>query len=312
MSSTPPNLDLLSPVLHDLRLVRASYCRTDMTAPWGMQIPLQDGVCFHFVVEGGCWLRLPLQEPIWIGPGDAALLPRGTGHAIADGPTSPVRPLAGFEQDLVGPTTHNMCAGGGGARSLIVCCSLGFDEPAVHPLTQLMPEVLVLRRADASDPSLPTLLTLMAAEVASHRLGTATMMARLADAVVTCMVRSWVETHATELKGWLAGARDAPIGRALTAIHRQPGHLWTVAALGKIAGLSRSVFTERFTTVVGLSPARYLAHWRMHVAGAWLRHGGSTVADIAQRLGYESEASFSRAFKRLFGVPPGALRLQGG
>ena len=114
-----------------------------------------------------------------------------------------------FEQDPIGPTTHDMRAGGGGARSLIVCCSLEFDEPAVHPLTQLMPEVLVLRRADASDPALPTLLSLMAAEVASRRVGAATVMARLADAVVTCMVRNWAETHAGNLKGWLAGARRA-------------------------------------------------------------------------------------------------------
>jgi AraC-like DNA-binding protein len=310
MSESQPDLDLMSPVLQDLRLVRASYCRTDMTAPWGVQIPPQDGVCFHFAVEGGCWLKLPSQEPIWIGPGDVALLPRGTGHAIADALASRVRPLEEFEQDSTGPTTHNMRAGGGGARSLIVCCSLEFDEPAVHPLTQLMPAVLILRRADASDPALPALLSLMAAEVASRRVGAATVMARLADVVVTCMVRSWAETHAEELKGWLAGARDARIGRVLAAIHRQPGHLWSVAALAAIAGLSRSVFTERFTAAVGLSPARYLAHWRMHVAGAWLRHGGSTVADIAQRLGYESEASFSRAFKRLFGVPPGTLRPQ--
>jgi AraC-like DNA-binding protein len=310
MSASSPDLDLLSPVLQDLRLVRASYCRTDMTAPWGVQIPRQDGVCFHFVVDGGCWLRLQSQEPFWIGPGDVALLPRGIGHAIADAPTTPARPLEEFDQDSIGPTTHNMRAGGGGARSLIVCCALEFDEPAVHPLTQLMPEVLVLRRADANDPALPTLLSLMAAEVAAQRVGAATMMARLADAAVTAMVRSWAETHAAELEGWLAGARDAPIGRALAAIHQQPGHFWSVVALAEIAGLSRSTFTERFTTDVGLSPARYLAHWRMHVAGAWLRHGRSTVADIAQRLGYESEAAFSRAFKRLCGVPPGTLRSQ--
>ena len=288
MSASSPDLDLLSPVLQDLRLMRASYCRTDMTAPWGVQIPRQDGVCFHFVADGGCWLRLPSQEPFWIGPGDVALLPRGIGHAIADAPTTPARPLEEFDRDSIGPTTHNMRAGGGGARSLIVCCALEFDEPAVHPLTQLMPEVLVLRRADANDPALPMLLSLMAAEVAAQRVGAATMMARLADAAVTAMVRSWAETHAAELEGWLAGARDAPIGRALAAIHQQPGHFWSVVALAEIAGLSRSAFTERFTTAVGLSPARYLAHWRMHVAGAWLRHGRSTVADIAQRLGYES------------------------
>ncbi|MEM4987882.1 AraC family transcriptional regulator [Collimonas sp. H4R21] len=306
-SRTP---DHLSPVLQDLRLTRASYCRTDMTAPWGVAIPQQDGVCLHFVVEGGCWLRLPSQEPVWIETGDLAFLPRGTGHAIADDPNSAVRPLQEFDQDTIGPTTHNMRAGGGGARALIVCCAVEFEEPAVHPLTELMPELVLLRSTDPADPALPTLLSLMAAEVAARRIGSATVMARLADAVVTHLVRAWAEAYDADPKGWLAGVRDPRIGRAVAAIHRQPGHLWSVGSLARIAALSRSAFTERFTSAVGLSPARYLAQWRMHIAGTWLRHGQLTVADVARQLGYESEASFSRAFKRLHGVPPGTLRAQ--
>lgn len=302
--------DHLSPLLQDLRLTRAAYCRTDMTAPWGVAIPRQDGVCLHFVVEGGCWLRLPSHQSVWIAKGDLAFLPRGTGHAIVDQPNTPARPLQEFDQDVIGPTTHNMRAGGGGARSLIVCCAVEFEEPAVHPLTDLMPELIVLRGTDPADPALPTLLALMATEVATRRIGSATVMARLADAVVTHLVRAWAEAHDADPKGWLAGVRDPRIGRAVAAIHRHPGHLWSVASLARIAALSRSTFTERFTAAVGLSPARYLAQWRMHVAGTWLRAGQLTVADVAQRLGYESEASFSRAFKRLFGVPPGTFRAQ--
>ncbi len=283
-----------------------------MTAPWGIEIPRQDGVCLHFVVEGGCWLRLLSQEPVWITEGDLVFLPRGTGHAIADSPGSPTRPLQEFDQDIIGPTTHNMHAGGGGKRSLIVCCAVEFEEPAVHPLTELMPDVLVLRANDTTDPALPILLALMAEEVATRRIGSATVMARLADAVVTHLVRAWAEAYDTDPQGWLAAVRDPRIGRAVAAIHRQPGHLWSVGALAGVSGLSRSTFTERFTAAVGLSPARYLVHWRMHIAGVWLRHGQLTVADVAQRLGYESEASFSRAFKRIFGVPPGTLRPQSG
>ncbi|WP_073465269.1 cupin domain-containing protein [Rhizobacter sp. OV335] len=104
MSAFQPDLDLLSPVLQDLRLVRASYCRTDMTAPWGIQIPRQDGVCFHFVVDGECWLRLPSHEPFRIGPGDVALLPRGTGHAIADAPTTHARPLVICRAIVIAPS----------------------------------------------------------------------------------------------------------------------------------------------------------------------------------------------------------------
>lgn len=302
--------DHLSPLLQDLRLTRAAYCRTDMTAPWGVAVPRQDGVCLHFVVEGDCCLRLPSRPPVWLAQGDLAFLPRGTGHALADDPDSVVRPLQEFEQDATGPTTRNMRSGGHGPRTLIVCCAVEFEEPAVHPLTELMPELVVVRGTDPIDPALPTLLALMAAEVAARRIGSATVMARLADAVVTHLVRAWAEADEADASGWLAGVRDPRIGRAVAAIHRQPGHIWSVDSLARLAALSRSAFTERFTAAVGLSPGRYLAQWRMHLAGTWLRNGQLNIADVAQRLGYESEASFSRAFKRLIGVPPGAVRAQ--
>jgi AraC-like DNA-binding protein len=121
-------------------------------------------------------------------------------------------------------------------------------------------------------------------------------------------VRAWAEARTGDATGWLAAIRDPRIGKALAAIHRRPAEAWSVEALASIASLSRSTFTERFTTVVGVPPARYVARWRMHLAGAWLRGDRLTVSEVAGRLGYESEA-FSRAFKRFVGVPPSTLRL---
>lgn len=136
----------------------------------------------------------------------------------------------------------------------------------------------------------------------------ATMMTRLADIVITRVVRAWAEARTDDTTGWLAAIRGPHIGRVLAAIHRRPGDPWSVEALADIAHLSRSMFSERFAAVVGVPPARYLARWRMHLASVWLRNERLTVSEVSARLGYESEASFSRVFKRLLGVPPKALR----
>lgn len=304
-----PSPDFLSEVLQDLRLARASYGRSELTAPWGIEIPFKEGVRFHFVAEGECWLLSAAQAPIHMQRGDVVLLPHGTGHAIADKPTRRSQPLSEIGPKLVGNSTYKLTAGGGGVRSLIVCCTIGFDGPTAHPLVQLLPQVLHVRRSDVSDPSLPALLDMMAAEVVDPKVGSSTIMARLADIVMTRIIRAWVETRPAELKGWLAAVKDQQIGAALAGIHRRPGHKWDVGSLAAVAGISKSKFSERFVSLLGVSPGRYLLEWRMHLAAAWLKHGSLTVTEVAAELGYESEASFSRAFKRVMGISPGAARV---
>lgn len=151
----------------------------------------------------------------------------------------------------------------------------------------------------------------MAAEVSAQRVGAATILTRLADVVITRVIRAWVEGECGEASGWLAAIRDPKIGRALAAIHKQPGHPWSVESLADVALTSRSIFSLRFNAVVGMPPARYVARWRMQIASRWLRSDRLSVAEVAAKLGYESEASSSRAFKRFVGVPPGALRHAG-
>lgn len=165
-----------------------------------------------------------------------------------------------------------------------------------------------MRGATAHDATLPALLDAMAGEVIEQRVGAATVLARLADVVITRFVRSWVEARREDTTGWLAAIRDPKIGRALAAVHKRPGDPWSVEALAGVVGTSRSIFCEHFTSVVGIPPARYLTRWRMHLASVWLGRDRVTVAEAAARLGDESEASFSRAFKRLSGVPPSAMR----
>jgi len=164
----------------------------------------------------------------------------------------------------------------------------------------------------ADEPGIPHLLEAMASEVTGNRAGSGGMLARLADVLAASIIRSWVENGGDSTTGWTAAIRDRDIGRVLVAIHRQPDRNWTVEALAREMGASRSAFAERFTAIVGETPARYVARLRMHQARQWLIEDRMRVSVVAARLGYESEASFSRAFKRIVGTAPSHLRTVNG
>jgi AraC-like DNA-binding protein len=306
-----PQNDLLSEVLRDLRLARASYGRSELTAPWGIAVPFREGVRFHAVLDGHCWIRAKNLRPLLLEKGDVLLLPHGTEHTMSDLPARRPLPLADAKPALIGNGTYELKSGGNGARSLIVCCTIGFEGPTANPLLELLPPVMHVRHADHGNADLSSLLAMMASEVEGQRIGSATVMARLADIVMTQVIRAWVEARPDELTGWLAAVQDPQIGAALARIHRSPGEDWTVERLAALAGLSRSRFSLRFRRLLSVSPARYLLQWRLRLAASWLRNGYMPLSQVASELGYESEASFSRAFKRFMGVSPGAVREPG-
>lgn len=300
--------DVMSEILRDLRLAHASYGRSEFTAPWGLELPFEDGVRFHFMVEGECWIHAGDRPPLHLSQGDIVLLPHGTGHTIADRLGGRTQSLQSVDRARVGNNIYRLRAGGGGPRALIICCTIGFEGPTAHPLVQMLPEVLHIAAAEHPDGNLAPLLRIMAEEVGDQRIGSATIMARLADVVVTRLIRAWIEMQPDHMGGWLAAVRDANIGRAIAAIHRRPGARWTVDALSVEARMSRSSFAERFTLLLGVPPARYLLQWRMRLAAAWLHGDVMSIAEAAEQLGYATEPAFSRAFKRFFGATPGAVR----
>ena len=248
--------DALSEVLQDLRLAGASYCRSEFNAPWGLEFPPDEGAVFHFVAEGSCWLKTSSDETLRLESGDVVLLPRGAGHSLRDQLNSPTKRIHEVvDREQVGETTYRMRVGGTGTRSLLVCCAVGFEEPSLHPLLELMPEVLHVRGGGSHDPSLLPLLEAMASEIGNQRVGAATVMTRLADIVITRVVRAWADSRTEDTTGWLAAIRDPQIGRALAAFHRRPSEAWSVVSLAAAANLSRSIFSERFAAVLGTSPA---------------------------------------------------------
>jgi AraC-like DNA-binding protein len=183
-----------------------------------------------------------------------------------------------------------------------------FDNPAARDLIQILPSTI---HAEPSDPPLDWMqgaLGLMAAEARELRPGGEAVITRLADILVIQAIRSWIETDPAAQRGWLGALRDPQIGRAIALIHRHPERAWTVASLAGEVAMSRSAFAARFSELVGEPVMQYVTRWRMQVAHEALRSEGTTVAELAARLGYRSEAAFGRAFKREMGIPPGAAK----
>lgn len=302
-------MDPLADVLRDLRLERSFYSRSDLRAPWGLSFTVQDGPSFHVVVSGRCWLRLGA-ERILMETDDIVLLPRGEDHELGDARDGPATPLSALPSTRIGENACLLRFGGSGAESLLICSGVRFGGPIAHPLIELLPRVLLLHlnEQEQAKGCLGTTLSMLGTEALSLRAGSAAVMIRLADVLVLQTIRAWLEQDATRQQGWLAALRDPEVGRALALIHRRAEEPWTVATLAKEVHLSRSVFSERFTRLVGTSPMLYLTRWRMYLASSWIREERMPVGEAAYRLGYSSEAAFSRAFKRHLTVPPGILR----
>lgn len=303
-----PAADPLTEMLRGLRLDGVDYGRFQMTEPWGLFFPAQQAARFHFIAGRGCWLRTPTNEWVRLEQGDAALLPRGSEHALASAPNACSALVGGCAFQKVCDNIFETRGGGEGEQTLLFSGSMTFNVDGLHPLLRMMPDLMRVHELAVNEPRIPDLLATMACEVALDRVGAGGILARLADVVAASLIRSWVERGCGDATGWIAAARDPDIGRVLAAIHLKPSEDWTVAALAKVMRASRSAFAERFTSVVGETPARYVAQVRMHQARQWLVRDKMRIGVVARRLGYESEASFSRAFKRVMGAAPSHFR----
>jgi AraC-like DNA-binding protein len=302
-------MDPLTDVLRDLRLASSFFARSDARAPWGLAFSAEDGPSFHVIVSGRSCLRLDA-ERIALGAGDLVVLPHGEDHQLSDPADGPAVPLAALPSQLIGDNAALSRIGGSGAPTLLVCGGVRFAGPIAHPLVELLPRVLLLRRVEQGSANewLETTLAMLGAEAVSLRPGTAAIMTRLAEVLVLQTIRAWLERDVDQQRGWLAALRDPEIGQALALMHRRAEERWSVTSLAAAVHLSRSVFSERFARLVGASPMRYLTRWRMSLASSWMREDRLSASEVAFRLGYSSEAAFSRAFKRHLHMPPGAVR----
>lgn len=262
---------------------------------------------FHVVVEGGC--RLEVDGAVHeLRTGDLALVPHGRGHVLRSGPGVAVAGRADLlPQDYLGEHYSVLRLDGGGAPSRLVCGVVEPERAGAAHLLALLPAVLVVESAGSGRGGwLSVLLGMIADEVREDRPGAEAVVTRLADVIVVQAVRGWLDTGGTG-PGWLRALRDPQVGRAVALVHREPGAAWTLDRLATEARMSRSAFAARFTELAGEPALRYVTRWRMHLATVELTRG-ARVGELAGRLGYDSEAAFSRAYKRVTGVAPGTVR----
>jgi len=310
IKNTPERTDPLGEALHLLRLTGTLYCRSELTAPWGVELPaFEDSMMFHIVTSGRCWLEVDGEEPRLLQQGSLALVPHGHGHTIRSSLDDKTVPLFDIPVEQVSERYEVMRYGGAGEFTHLTCGVVRFDHLAGQQLVAQLPQVLQIDSWDNEEGSwLQSTLRFIAREAREFRPGGETVITHLADILIIQAIRAWIDTAPEASKGWLAALRDKHVGKSLTLIHGAPEKNWTLDSLAREVGMSRSGFSARFTNLVGDSAMRYLTHWRMQLAHSQLQQTSDSLAIITERVGYQSEVAFCRAFKRTFGVPPGSVR----
>lgn len=300
-------MDVLTDLLQRSRARGAAFSRSTLHGRWAVQFPVDGALAIHAIVDGEmyAWTDDPAR-PVRVTGGDVLLLRAGP-HYLGSAPGVPPTPFA----ELIGPSLVGRRARlgqpGDGPVADFCCGAYMFDGDLSAPLLQSLPG-LVRLRPPAGSPLRAT-VDLLAAEMAGDGPGQQALLDRLLDVALVQALRAWFG-QADEVPGWYRAMDDARLSAALRAVHADPAHPWTVAALAREAALSRSNFARRFGEVVGVPPLQYLTEWRIALAKERLRDSGDSLAAIAADVGYASEFSFASAFKRQVGLPPGRWRTQ--
>lgn len=294
MSETP-GYDMLSDVLRSLRLRAWIFKQGSYCGAWALDSTGCARATLHLIGRGQAWVHSESErEPLPVRGGDLVMFPHGDWHQLSGTPRRQ-------------PGLHLPTAGEG-PFTTVLCASIEFEARGVNPIMQALPRAIVVSSEDqGTSAELHALARMMLAEYEANAAGRSGVLDRLAEVMFVLVLRHHMQ-RAPELAGFLAAVKDERIARTLALLHHAPGKDWRVGALAHEAGMSRTVFAERFTSLLGQTPMQYLASWRMHVADEMLRDGRSSVAQIAAQVGYQTEGAFRRAFKRVRGVGPGDSR----
>ncbi len=311
-------MDVLTDVLNTVRLQSAVHFCTELTTPWGIRVPAQnDRAIFYVMTRGSCYLEIEGHKPpVSLAGGDLVMLSHGDAHVLRDRLNSPIVPLAKLMKACSKCDPHrSIHHGGGGSLTALVAGHFIFENQMSKPFLSTLPPLIHIHGEHGQVvPWLDTTLKWMAAETNSKNPGAQIMASRLTDMLFIQILRAHIAEHAGDCNskaGWLRAIADPQISKAFEVIHEQPNHPWTVAELASQVNMSRTAFSMRFTQLAGMPPLAYVTKWRMLKAGDVLRQGQATISEIATYVGYESEASFSKAFKREMGVAPGTYRRDG-
>ncbi len=318
-------LDSITDIFRTMRVTAFGLHRLEATAPWGVKQENQteekvtpsdkktsrtDLAHFAMLSRGNCWLSVEgIAEPIPLTGGDCFLLAKGTSIVLRDSPRT--RPRWSFRE--IGAKANGNIArcGGGGAPTTIVCGSLSFDPASLKPITQLLPSFILMKADQARTLALHTTVQALASEMEEQAPGSEVVASRLAEVLFIQVLRAHIASGPERNKGWLRAIFDPQIGAALSAIHDRVNTPWTVESLAEAAGMSRSAFAARFKELLGQTPLEYVTEWRMQKGIQLLERRDKKLPEVARLVGYESDAAFSKAFKRVVGANPGEYLRRG-
>ena len=316
-------MDALSDVLRVAHLTGGVFLHAEFFEPWCIATRIEPETCapfldpashvipYHYIVEGALEVCVAGEggDRVTLGAGDVVLVPRNDRHLM--GSDLNLSPAAAG--DLIRPPTSggllSIHHGGTGGRTRVVCGFLGCASADGNPVLSTLPPLLKLSAEEGGKAEwIRSTFQYAAEEVAAGRPGSETVLAKLSELLFVEAVRRYAETLTEGQSGWLAGLREPYVARALALLHRDIARCWTVDDLGREVGLSRSALADRFIRLIGVPPMRYLANWRMQVATQKLRTTSASLAQVAEAVGYDSEAAFSRAFKKAIGTAPATWR----
>jgi AraC-like DNA-binding protein len=320
--------DALSEVLSAVRLSGSVFFDVTAKSPWVAEAPpaaqiasevmpgAQHAIEYHVVTRGSCWISLvgdAESEPVRLEQGDIAVIPHGDPHAVSSEPGMRAKPDLEMHRR---PKDDNALpfmlrtGGEGPSDTHLICGFFSCDVRPFNPLLDSLPRLMRVgpHVSHGSNGLLDQFIRFATAEMGNKRAGSQSILNRLSELMFVEVVRLHMGQLANNNTGWLAGLRDSTVGRALTLLHGRPTHAWTLEELASESGASRSVLADRFTHLVGYPPIQYLTQWRMQMAARRLTDPGVSIASVAYEVGYESEAAFSRAFKKLVGRSPGQWR----
>jgi AraC-like DNA-binding protein len=314
-------MDVLSEVLSAVKLQGALFFNGEFSAPWCLNSPQSTAVApylapeaghliiYHFLTEGHAYARLPDGRQEEMTAGDVVIFPHGDAHSLGCGsPPKPVDALQTFAKNI-SQGLKVIRFGGGGEVARFVCGFLACEPRLSQVFLAGLPPILKVHVVkEASDQWLEYAIRFSVGEVNGSNAGSRLVLAKLSEVLFVETLRRYVNALPPGDTGWLAGARDPVIGQALALMHKDPAYPWTLSELARRTGLSRTRLAERFSHFLGESPMAYLAQWRLKLGAEILQSTESSVAEVALRVGYGSEAAFNRAFKREFACPPAQFR----
>jgi len=319
--------DILSSVLGAVRLSGAVFFDVAASSPWVAEAPpastlahrvlpgAQHVIEYHVVTSGSGWATLvdTDAEPVRLGPGSVVMFPQGDSHTLASSPGMRAKPdLSVYDQPHeLTPPFYLEQLGGGPDEVRLICGFLGCDRLPFNPVIQALPRIIHIADGyTAGDGWLSSLITAIKQESHKQRLGAESVLSKLSELLFIEVVRCYMESLPRETQNWFTALSDPHVGRAIRRMHEDIRRPWTLDELAREVGVSRTILIERFKAYLDIAPMGYLFNWRMQIAAGMLVGDGSSLSRIGAKVGYESEAAFSRAFKRATGMPPAAWRAQ--